>query len=91
MTYPSGNGGFGGGLESRKIDSVLWLLRTIPGACDVCSNISRSLGVSGMSGSEFLWIGFSVRLAYEERGVVLYGVWWAVIFSIANFIRPWKI
>lgn len=61
--YPSGSGGFGGGLESRKIDSVLWLLRTTPGTWEVCSNISRSLGVRGMSGSEFLCTGFSTRFA----------------------------
>jgi hypothetical protein len=36
-----GNGGFGGGLESRNILSVLCDVRT--GICDVFSKISRSL------------------------------------------------
>lgn len=38
-TYPSGSGGFGGGLLSRSIDSELWLLRTRLGTQDVCSRI----------------------------------------------------
>lgn len=49
-TNRSGNGGFGGGLESRKILSMLCDVRNVFNC--VCSKISRSLGVSGMSGSE---------------------------------------
>lgn len=57
--YLSGNGGFGGGLESRSMLSML---------CDgrrffdcVCSNMSRSRGVSGMSGSDVRWVFTSGR------------------------------
>lgn len=52
--YLSGSGGFGGGLESRKIDSELCELRTKLLLAAVCSRICRSLGVRGISGREFL-------------------------------------
>lgn len=52
--YLSGSGGFGGGLESLKIDSELCELRTRLVVAAVCSKICLSLGVSGISGKEFL-------------------------------------
>jgi len=54
--YLSGSGGFGGGLESRKIDSELCELRTKLLLVAVCSRICRSLGVKGISGREFLCV-----------------------------------
>jgi len=54
--YLSGNGGFGGGLESRRIDSELCELRTKLLLAAVCSKICRSLGVRGISGREFLCV-----------------------------------
>lgn len=54
--YLSGSGGFGGGLESCKIDSELCELRTKLLLAAVCSNIWRSLGVKGISGREFLCV-----------------------------------
>lgn len=54
--YLSGSGGFGGGLESRKIDSELCELRTKLLLVAVCSKIWRSLGVKGISGREFLCV-----------------------------------
>ena len=52
--YLSGSGGFGGGLESLKIDSELCELRTKLVLAAVCSKICLSLGVNGISGKEFL-------------------------------------
>lgn len=56
-SYLCGSGGFGGGLESRSILSVL---------CDVrmhfvweLSKISRSRGVNGMSGNDVRWFAIS--------------------------------
>lgn len=48
-----GSGGFGGGLVSRRILSVLWEPRIGFTLC--CSSMSRSLGVSAMSGNEVRW------------------------------------
>lgn len=45
-----GSGGLGGGLVSRRMLSVLWEPRIGFTLC--CSRLSRSLGVSAMSGRE---------------------------------------
>lgn len=58
--YLSGSGGFGGGLESLRIDSELCELLTKLLLAAVCSRICRSRGVSGMSGREFRWAVSSV-------------------------------
>lgn len=50
MFYLSGNGGFGGGLESLNILSMLCEVRKFFDC--VCSKISRSCGVNGISGSD---------------------------------------
>lgn len=64
-TYLSGGGGgFGVGLESRRIDSELWELLTRALVAALCSKICRSRGVSGMSGRE-LRCGVSSEL-YPE-------------------------
>lgn len=91
-SYLPGSGGFGGGgLESRKILSILCDVR-ICFTCD-CSRISRSRGVSGMSGNEMrcavtsgrcsklqLSIGFvdTVALPFLSR---------SDIFSLASFTK----
>lgn len=59
-------------LTYRKTDSVLWLLRTIPGVIhEVCSRISLSLGVNGISGKEFRCDDTSKLLPPKERDVDL--------------------
>lgn len=76
-----------------KTDSVLWLLRTMLGVIRlVCSSISLSLGVKGISGKEFRCVDMSkLLLQKEERGVVLYEVWTCCdIFSFANSMRSYK-
>lgn len=50
LHYLSGSGGFGGGLESRNILSILCDVRRF--FCCDCSRMSRSRGVNGISGSE---------------------------------------
>lgn len=57
--YRSGNGGFGGGLESRSILSMLCEVRRFF-VCD-CSNMSRSRGVNGISGRDVRWVFTSGR------------------------------
>lgn len=50
VSYLSGNGGFGGGLESQSILSMLRVVRKFFDC--VCSKMSRSRGVNGISGSD---------------------------------------
>lgn len=72
------------------MDSVLWLLLTILFVMqEVCSRISRSLGVNGISGREFRCEDISKLLPPKEAlGVVLYALYTCCdIFSLANSIR----
>lgn len=59
---------------------------------EVCSRISRSRGVNGISGREFRCDDISKLFPpKEERGVVLYVECTCCdIFSLANSIRSWN-